>query len=667
MIKERPKNLSPQIRSLNLRQDAQGIVDMNERTMTFPFSSEEPVDMWYGTEILSHSAGAMRSGERQQNLPLLYNHNRDDLLGVVEQIQIGTDSRGYCTVRFGKDDRGEWAMQQANDGVLVNASFMYRVFKVEEDVESETYTATDWEPYEVSLVTVPADPTVGVGRSAGGNDNEVEIVTRQKSLVANQEPAKAGFFTSTEANDPPSKGNDMNIRKHVLLNQADDGSQGSAGGAIVVDENKVRTLGAADERQRISEIDAMCAAHNVPAEVRAGLIQKGASLAEARGAVLDLQLERQKGAAKLGDGFAPDLSNKERANYSMLRAINAVMNNNWKDAGFELEVSTDISKRMGKPTQGFFMPTNIPFAQRSQYAAGALGTGGATVATNLLAGSFIDVLRNQARVLQLGATVLSGLVGNVDIPRQISQSSTFWVTEGGNLTESEATFDKVSLSLKSIGTYSAITRQMLAQSTPDIEMLARADLIKSLALGVDAAALYGTGSSGQPLGISNQSGIGSVVGGTNGAQLTIDHLIDLETQLTSANVDEENLAYLANAKTVGWLKKAKSTTGQYLWTNSPNGQRSMTPGEINGYTVARSNQARSNLTKGTSSGNCSELYFGNWSELLIGEWGVLEIMPNPYDATLFKQGGVLLRAMQSLDIAVRHSASFAVMSDALTA
>jgi len=666
MIKERPKNLSPQLRTLNLRQDAAGIVDMNARTMRFPFSSEEPCDMWYGTEILSHAPGAMRNGARQQNMPLLYNHNRDDLLGVIEQIDIEGDARGWCTVRFGKDERGEWALQQADDGILVNASFMYRVFKVEEDVESETYTATDWEPYEVSLVTVPADPTVGVGRSVGESANEIEITTRQKNLVATTEPASAGFF-SPEANEDPMKGNGMNKRNHVFLDQANDGSQGSAGGAAVIDENKVRTLGASDERQRISEIDAMCAAHNVPSEVRAGLIQKGASIEEARGAVLDIQLERQKGAAKLGDGFAPDLSAKERANYSMLRAINAVMNNNWKEAGFELEVSTDISKRMGKHTQGFYMPTNIPFAERAQYAAGALATGGATVATNLLAGSFIDVLRNQARVLQMGATVLSGLVGNVDIPRQISQSSTFWVTEGGNLTESEATFDKVSLSMKSIGTYSAITRQMLAQSTPDIEMLARADLIKSLALGVDAAALYGTGSSGQPLGISNQSGTGSVVGGTNGAQLTIDHLIDLETQLTSANVDEENLAYLANAKTVGWLKKAKSTTGQYLWTNSPNGQRSMTPGEINGYTVARTNQARSNLTKGSASGICSEIYFGNWSELLIGEWGVLEIMPNPYDATLFKQGGILLRAMQSLDIAVRHSASFAVMSDALTA
>ncbi|MDD5247822.1 MAG: phage major capsid protein [Rhodocyclaceae bacterium] len=659
-IKQRPEKLGPQQRSISLRlmpdgREARGLVDLEARTLRFPFSSEEPVDMWYGTEVLSHTKGAMRQGTRQATMPLLFNHDRDDLLGVVEAIEMGSDARGYCTVRFGRDDRGEWAMQQAADGVLVNASFLYRVFKFEEDVEEEIYTATDWEPYEISLVTIPADPTVGVGRSHGDEEARVEIVAR------NQPPAEA---------EP--KEQSMFKNRHVLQNQATDGAAGgSAGGGAVIDEPKARAQGAEAERNRIREIDAMCRAHAMPEELRAGLIQRGASIEEARGAVLDQKLKaKAEPAVNLSEGgMAPDLSEKDKARYSMLRAINAIVRNDWKEAGFELEVSNDIGKRMGKSSQGFFMPTNIPFAQRASYAVGTAGagtTGGTMVATNLLAGAFIEVLRNKARVLQLGATILSGLVGNVDIPRQTGASSTYWVGEAGGLTESEATFDKVSLAYKTIGTYSAVTRQMLMQGTPDVEMLARADLIKQIALGIDAAALYGLGSSNQPRGIANTSNIGSVVGGTDGAAITIDHMIALETALTSANVDEENLAYLANAKTVGALKTLKSTTGQYLWTNSPLGQRSGTPGEINGYAVARSNQCRSTLTKGGSGAVCSEIYFGNWAELLIGEWGVLEIVPNPYDSTLFPQGGVLLRAMQSLDIGVRHAASFAMMSDAKT-
>jgi HK97 family phage major capsid protein len=207
---------------------------------------------------------------------------------------------------------------------------------------------------------------------------------------------------------------------------------------------------------------------------------------------------------------------------------------------------------------------------------------------------------------------------------------------------------------------------MLLQSTPDIDMIVRNDLVAVIALGIDLTSMSGSGSSNQPRGIANTSGIGSVIGGTNGAAITIDHLIDLETAVTDANAPEESLAYIANAKTVGALKKLKSSNGEYLWSGSAVGQRTGTPGEINGYPVARTNQARKNLTKGTASGICSEVFFGAWNELVIGEWGVLEIVPNPYDAAVYKNGGVLIRALQSIDIGVRHAASFATMSDALT-
>ncbi len=650
MSKKLPQKMGPQTRNLSIR--AQDIaVDVANRTVELSFSSDAAIDMWFGKESLSHAPGAMRVTDRTGNLPLLFNHCMDDLLGVVESVRVDVAAgKGYAVVRFGKDDRGEWAMQQALDGILTNVSFMYRVYKYMEDTETETYTALDWEVLEISLVTVPADASVGVGRAAGENEVAVEVITRQLTPAA-AETTKESIMTAEIQTPAP--------QQPVQTNQPS-----------AEELRAIQSQGADVERKRIAEIDAMCRSHKLPDELRVSMIQKGTSIEEARGLALDHKLANagDQRAASLGDGFAPDMSTKEKANYSMIRAVNAAISGSWKEAGFEAEVSNDIAKRMGKSTTGFFMPTNIPFAQRSGYAVGTAGagtTGGTLVATNLLAGSFIEVLRNKARVLQLGATVLSGLVGNVDIPRQTGASSTFWVGENGTLTESEATFDKLSLAIKSIGTYSMISRNMLLQSTPDIEMLARADLIAQIALGIDLAALSGTGSNNQPTGIANTSGVGSVVGGTNGAAITIDHLIDLETSVTDANAPEDSLAYLGNARTVGALKKLKSTTGQYLWTNIPGGQRSGTPGEINGYTMARSNQARKNLTKGTGT-NLSEVFFGAWSELVLGEWGVLEIMPNPYDATAYKQGAVLLRAMQSVDVGVRHAQSFAVMSDAIT-
>ena len=644
-----------------------GIVDPETRTVTFSFSSETPVDMWYGTEILDHTPGTARMQRINSGGPVLFNHDMNDLLGVVERAWIGKDRRGYCTIRFGSDARGEWAMQQVNDKILQNVSFMYRVYTYLSDVDSDVYTATDWEVYEISLVTVPADASVGIGRAVDSDEMDV-VVNRPQQQPATAAENQQGTET-------------MFKKKHVKMNAAEVAT--SAGGVAVTAPAAPAAPAAptvdpaAAEAARVAEIEAMCRTHKITDETRNLLITLKQPIEAARGIVLNEILLRNKGTASLGANNNPDLTEKEKARYSMLRAINAAVSermgesNAWKDAGFEREVSLDIGKRTGKQTAGIYVPTNLRFAMRAadySFGTGAglsATSGGANlVATNLMAGSFIEVLRAKARVLQLGARILSGLVGNVDIPRQKAAGQTYWVGEGGTLTQTGAQFDKVSLSPKHIGALSVITRNMLQQSTPDVEMLARADLIATMALGIDAATLYGTGASGQPLGIANQSGIGSVIGGTNGAAPTIDNLIDLETCVTAANIDEEGMAYLTNAKVVGALKKLKTTTGQYLWSNSPMGQRSGTPGEINGYTVARSNQARSSLTKGTGT-NLSEIYFGDWTQVLVGEWGVIEILPNPYASGIYEQGGVELRVLQTVDVAVRHAQAFSMMSDAI--
>ena len=680
--KSLPTSIEPQMRTTTLRLQ-RGVPgqpsdkpEEPSRTVDLAFSSEEPCDMWYGKEILSHAPGAMRIGVRQQTMPLLYNHRMDSLLGVVEST-VCEGSIGRATVRFGKDEFGTWAMNQVHDDILVNVSFQYRVYKWLEDTEADTITAVDWEILEISLVTVPADPTVGVGRNASADvANGVQL----QRVVAGS-PAPVAQPLSSHQHQEHS----MNLRKQRLLDQVKgDGAPAGGGSAIVatiiengtpargIDPAAHQQRGAEAERARMTEIEALSRKYDLSPELRTQLIQRGASIEQARLTAADVVLERAQKAGKavvdFGDTNNPDLTSKEKSRYSMLRAVNAAITGKWDGAGFELECSNEISKRTGRTAsdaKGFFVPTNL----RSAYTVGTAGagtTGGTLVATNLLAGSFIEVLRNKARVMQLGATVLSGLVGNVDIPRQTGQTSTFWVAEGVDTTEAEATFDKVSLAMKSIGTYSLITRNMLLQATPDIDMIARADMLAAMALGIDLAALSGVGTGATPRGIANVSGIGSVVGGTDGAAVSIDNYIDLETKVTSANAPESNLAYLTNAKVVGATKKLKSTTGQYLWTGSSLGAQSGTPGEINGYTVARSNQARSNLTKGASNAICSEIFFGAWSELLIGEWGVLEIVPNPYATEAYKSGGVLLRALQSLDIGVRHAASFATMSDVLT-
>ncbi len=691
-------------------ESARAVIDLESRTLELAFASEAPVDMWYGTEILSMEPGAMRTGVRQQTMPMLFNHDMNDLLGVVEQIRVDRDRMARAIVRFGKDERGEWAMSQAADNVLVNVSFMYRVFKWIEDTEAQTLTAVDWEPLEISLVTVPKDATVGAGRSEDIDvANAVEVLRSQAAAqppadeaepmaaVAVPEarnaaleirstrgaaPAQPGAAQSTES--PTTTDEEtmkVKLRRTPVANAAETVIS-TAGGAAGTPAGEADPIKA--ERARVDAIVALGRKHDLSMEKVHDMIRRGLDIAAARGEVLDGILERsQRPVADFGENFSPDLSDKDKRSYSFLRLMQALVSNDWSKAGFEQEVSRSIAKKMGKEG-GFFLPNDLPFApdekharawqmlshqgvvqQRAPYLVGTAAQGGNLVQTQLLYENFIEVLRNQLVTAVLGARYLTGLVGNIDIPRQNSQTATAWVGESGAASEAEATFDKVSLRPKTITALSKMSRLMLLQSTPAIEMLARQDLLAVIALAMDLAAMSGSGAGGQPVGIVNTAGVNSVIGGTNGANLTFDHLIQLKYATRFANAPQGAAAFAMNSKAVGYLSTLKASTGQYLW-DPQGGLTAGSPDRVKGSPYAESQQLRSALTKGTSAGICSELIYGNWQELFIGMWGVTELMLNPYDSTGFQNGDVLIRAMQTCDIGVRHGASFAVMSDALT-
>ena len=597
----------------------------SERTFTFPFSSEFPVSRTFGNEVLSHERGAANLSRLNDSAPLLFNHDPNKVIGVVERAWIDEQGkRGYTTVRFSRNAFAQEVLQDVQDKVLRNVSVGYSINKMEE--RGDNFVATNWQPYEVSLVSMAADPTVGLGRS-----------------IDTDHAAPAASTPNTEPEVQMEATTDLAV---------------------------VRAEAAEAERSRIAGITALTEKHGL-GDLGRQLIESGRTLDDARKAVLDKLEVRQEPIDK-GTTGTVDMNANEQRSYSVVRAINAALSGDWKDAGLEREISAEIARQTGKSTNGFFMPHNLEM--RAPYAVGAAGTGGNLVATNLLASSFIDVLRNNALIMQMGPTVLSGLVGNVAIPRATAQTSTYWVTEASAITESEATFDQVTLSPKQIGARSQYSRLALQQTTPDIEAVVRNDLARVMALGIDKACISGTGSAGQPTGILNTSGIGSVAMGTNGAAFTdsatgttsgLDQLIALEGKLDVANALNGNLYYLTNAKVVQALKKLKTAYGEYLWTAMDGVTTGGTPGGVNGYSVMRSNQVPSTLTKGTGT-NLSALIFGDFSQLIIGMWGALEILPNPYGSG-YTAGSVDIRAMQTVDVAVRHAESFAAITDIIAA
>lgn len=352
------------------------------------------------------------------------------------------------------------------------------------------------------------------------------------------------------------------------------------------------------------------------------------------------------------------MSNSEVKRFSVVRAINALANPGdaaaQKAAAFERDCSEAASAKIGKQSRGFMVPYDV---QKRDLTVGAPTGGGNLVATDLLSGSFIDILRNAMVINTLGVRTLTGLNGMIAIPKQTGAATAYWVAENGAPTESQQTVGQVTMSPKTVGAFSDISRRLLLQSSIDVEAMVQNDLATVLGLAIQQAAINGSGSANQPSGLLTLV-TPSVIGGTDGAAPTWAHIIALETSISAANADIGTMGYLTNAKVRGKLKGTDkfSSAGQPVWEagNMP----------LNGYRAAVTNAVPSNLTKGNQSLS-SAILFGNFADLVIGMWGGLDLMVDPYTGST--AGTVRVVALQDVDVALRNVESFATMVDALTA
>jgi HK97 family phage major capsid protein/HK97 family phage prohead protease len=610
-------------RFLSVDAESRKAIDTEKRTISLAFSSETGVDRGWGIEVLDHRSGSIRMDRLKSGGPVLMDHDSRDQVGVIESVQIGADKVGRAVVRFGRGARADEVFNDIVDGIRTNVSVAYRIHAAVLDSSKDgidTYRITDWEPYEISIVSVPADPRVGVGRSGAPTKNEESPVS------------------DTTQNSPAT-------------------APAAAANAPHIDITAHQRSGADAERKRVAEIlgtvDAYRANHDL-SKLGSEAVRSGMSLDEFRGKALEAIASAPKPTAEIG------ITPTETKRYSMMRALAYLANPGdarlREAAKFELECSAAAAQRSGKTAQGLMVPYEV--LQRD-LTVGTPADGGYLVATNLLNGSFIDLLRNAMVIDSLGAQFLTGLVGNIAIPKQSGAGSAYWVTEGNAPTASKQGLAQVPMAPKTVGAYTDISRKLLLQSSIDVEAFVQGDLAKVLGLAIQAAAIQGGGSN-EPTGIIATGSIGSVAGGTDGAAPTWGNIIELETDVSVANADIGTLAYLTNAKVRGKLKgmqKFSGTDGNPVWAegNTP----------LNGYRAAVSNAVPSNLVKGGSGAVCSAILFGNFADLIIGMWGGLDLMVDPYSNST--SGTVRVVALQDVDVAVRHAESFSAMLDALTA
>jgi HK97 family phage major capsid protein len=611
-------DLPVQFRALDVARES---IDPETRTVELAFSSEEPVDRSFGTEILDHSPTSVRTARLENGGPVLVDHNPTDQVGVVEKVSIDGDRRGRVQVRFGRGQRASEIFNDVVDGIRRSVSVGYRIHEMKQErvgkgATPDVFRAVDWEPLEVSLVSIPADVTVGVGRSGGDSAPVLIHSIREETQMENIQPQVA-----------PAPAPAVDVR--VL-------------------ENDVR----ARELDRVRGIRKLGDTFKV-ADMAERAIGEGVALDQFRASVIDhLERTRPVPSSEIG------MSEREVKSFSFVRAINALANPTdrraQEAAAFEFEASRAAAEKLGRASRGITVPVDV---LARDLLVGTSTAGGHTVQTDLMAGDFITLLRNRSYMMQVGS-VMSGLNGNVAIPRHTTAATAYWVAENGAPTESQQAFDQVTLTPKTVGAFTDFSRRLTLQSSIDVEAFVRNDLATILALEIDRVALHGSGASNQPTGIAATAGIGSVAGGANGAAPSWANIIALESAVAVANADVGNLAYCTNAKVRGKLKAVEkaTNTGMFVYTEGS------TP--LNGYQTVITNQVASNLVKGTSGAVCSAIFFGNWRDLLIGMWSGLDLLVDPYTGST--AGTVRVVALQDVDIAVRHPESFAAMLDALT-
>lgn len=632
------------------------------------FASQEPYERWWGIEILDCAPESVRLGRLNDGGALLYNHDWDALRGHHMPGTVRADAdrviRGRVSVSWAADD-GK-TIRLIEGGHLTKTSTGYEIHRVIEaataksgeqikrtidgrvfgrvlercqrdgrgdlaafrraldaqagaferaDDKPATYRVIDWEPLENSLVTVPADATVGAGRSA-------------------QADALAPDNTTTE-NTPSKDTKDMSEA------QAAAPAAPAATAEPKIDVAAIERAATDKAQARINEINA------IGEQLKDFGVAEMARAAIASGMpVIEFQKHVNKHLSERGSKWAPEIgmSQGEAKRFSVVKAVRAMMSGDWSNAGLEREASKAFAERAEKAgiqrqaENSFFLPVEVQ--RRDMTVASATG-GGNMVATDLRPQDFIGLLRARTLVRELGARYLTGLVGNADITKQTGSGTAYWLaSESTAITESNQTVGLLQLRPKVVGAYTEVSRLLLQQSTPDADMFVMDDLAAVLGNAIDIAAIN-TGGSGAPVGILGTAGIGSVTGTTLGYA----GVLEFQTDVAAANALNTSCAYLTTPTVAALLAQRQRFTS----TDSPLWQGNILDGEVVGFRGATSTAMPA-----------ATMVFGDFSQVVVAEWGALEIAANPY--ANFPAGITGIRAFMTTDVGVRVAGAFSAAS-----
>ena len=600
-------------------------IDEQNRTIVVAFSSEQSVQRSFGLEVLSHAPqdvdlSFLASGRA----PLLLEHEREDQIGVVERAAIDADGVGRAVIRFSKGKDGEEIFQDVLDGVRTNISVGYTITgqRIEQDAMGNNIVYCQWKPKEISIVSIPADETVGVGRAAD------EVATESQSINNNENGSQSVNETigsqSEQTTSDSQIANEVTTEAEIadLTNTAQRSDQSIKGKNTMTietqfDADSIRSA----ERARVSEITSIAKRFDAE-DVATQFVADGRSVDEFRAAVL----EKMSKAPAVRATATIGLTEKEAEEFSLARAISAVVSGDWSEAGYELECSRAAAKAQGKlqTRSNIFVPAEV--LTRSAGANAVTAAGNPSLVNRTKVG-FMDVLFNNTIAQRLGVQYMTGLNGVIELPKFTSAVQARFVDEGQDGTIDAITSGVVELKPRTLIALAELTRSMILNGTA-MEQRIQAQLQKAVATKIDAAVFEA---------ILAETGIAWGTLGAGGLDYAAIRGLIKDVEVANALNDMAMFAFdplVGNA--LATTVKDTNTAGIYLRADD---------GSVAGYQTASSNHVGSNII------------FGDFSNVTVGNWSTLELAID--DSTKFTSGGFLLRAITDIDVAVTRPEAFA--------
>jgi len=615
-------------------------------TYEIAISSETEVERWFGIEVLDHSKVAVDLSRMKNGAAVLVDHYGDQV-GVVESARLDEDRVLRGVIRFSRGERGREVEQDVADGIRRHISVGYFVKKAKR-VESrevgkdgdgnpilvDVWKVTRWQPAEVSIVSVPADTSVGVGRSerAGGVEHPVELesdgepVEEVRSMKLKRVRDASGAVIEVDESDPRP---------------------------AVTEERSAEVLQAAEEK-RGESIRAMCAANGLDDRTAAGFI--ASSLSEAEVSARVIEARKTVGSGQPRNETVTGHPTRDLRRYSFHRALRqkvAEMEGRGKFDGLEGEVDAELSRHWPESLkrQGGIL---APYSTRTLDSL-TLTKGTETVFEE--AGDMIELLRPKARVIEAGATVLTGLTGPVAFPKQSAGATVYWVPENPStdVADGDPTLGLALISPKTLQANIPYTRQLLMQSSLDIEGWLRNELSVAHGLAIDRAAIHGRGNNGEPTGIYAASGVNAK--DFSSAVPALATLMSMVSAISDKNADLGTMRWLTTPLMAAALRTslefpaAAMPQGGTLW------QGPLALGTMLGYGAASSTQVSKVMSASQPTGGTSHgIVFGNWADMIIALFGALEFVIDPF--TKKKKGIIEITTVQFADVLLRHGESF---------